>query len=170
MDPELGDIADGDVLVKDGRIVSIGKNLSAAGARLVDAKNMIVMPGLVETPMAHVELEAAEAIDSGITTVQDWRHNPKTPAHALVMISTQTVNMGMFTDAAHRVVEAASPSNAALMMVDGRILKEHGKLTTANNPAWPRKTTNWTVRACVIPSRRELCRVSITIILPRHWC
>ncbi|MDB5964827.1 MAG: amidohydrolase [Polaromonas sp.] len=118
MDSELGDLADADVLVKDGKIVSVGKNLSAPGARVINAKNMIVMPGLVETHWhlwnsllrsmagdaaccgyfptsaglgrfftpgdmyAGVRLAAAEAIDSGITTVHDWAHNPRTPEHA----------------------------------------------------------------------------------------
>ena len=118
MDAELGEIADADVLVKDGKIISVGKNLLAPGARIVNAKNMIVMPGLVETHWhmwnsllrsmagdavccgyfptsaglgkffvpsdmyAGVRLAAAEAIDSGITTIHDWAHNPRTPEHA----------------------------------------------------------------------------------------
>lgn len=49
MDPQLGDIPDGDVLVKDGAIVDVGTKLDARGAKPVDGRGMIVLPGLVET-------------------------------------------------------------------------------------------------------------------------
>src|SRR5580700_1890012 len=49
MDPELGDIPDGDVLVAGGRIAAVGTGLDAAGAREIDARGMIVAPGLVDT-------------------------------------------------------------------------------------------------------------------------
>ncbi len=37
--------------------------------------------------------------------------------------------MGVFTDAAHMLVEATEPSNVDTVVVDGRILKRDGKLT-----------------------------------------
>lgn len=46
----------------------------------------------------------------------------------LIMISTNDINMAMFTDPAQLVVGAAQPSNVQLVMVDGRILKRNGKL------------------------------------------
>ena len=47
----------------------------------------------------------------------------------LIMVSTRDVNIGVFTDAAHMLVEAAQPSNVDTVVVDGRILKRRGKLT-----------------------------------------
>jgi cytosine/adenosine deaminase-related metal-dependent hydrolase len=44
-----GDIKDGDVHVRDGIIVAVGQNLNAPGARTIDGRNMIVLPGFVET-------------------------------------------------------------------------------------------------------------------------
>ncbi len=126
MDPGLGDIPGGDVLVTGGRIAAVGAGLDAAAlgapqARELDARGMIVAPGLVEThwhlwntllrsmsggmpgedrpadfPVSlglgqvftdqdnyHGTLLAcAEAINSGITTVHDWSHNVRGPAHA----------------------------------------------------------------------------------------
>jgi cytosine/adenosine deaminase-related metal-dependent hydrolase len=38
------------------------------------------------------------------------------------------INLAVFTDPAHLVVGAAQPANVDLVMVDGRILKRHGKL------------------------------------------
>lgn len=122
MDPDLGDIPDGDVLVTGGQIAAVGTGLDAPGAREIDARAMIVAPGLVEThwhlwntllrsmsggmpgedrPRGYFSvslglgqaftdndnyqgtlLACAEAINSGITTVHDWSHNVRGPAHA----------------------------------------------------------------------------------------
>lgn len=127
MDPGLGDIPGGDILVTGGRIAAVGAGLDAAAlgtpqARELDARGMIVAPGLVEThwhlwntllrgmsggmagedrPAGYFSvslglgqaftdddnyqgtlLACAEAISSGITTVHDWSHNVRGPAHA----------------------------------------------------------------------------------------
>ena len=127
MDPELGDLPDGDVLVTGGRIAAVGAGLdpAALGAargpgagRPGDDRG--ARPG--RDPLASVEhaaaqhvrgdagvdgpagyfsvslglgqaftdddnyqgtlLACAEAISSGITTVHDWSHNVRGPAHA----------------------------------------------------------------------------------------
>ncbi len=49
MDPDVGDIPNGDVLVEDGAIVEVGRNLEVSGAEEIDATGMIVMPGFVDT-------------------------------------------------------------------------------------------------------------------------
>lgn len=49
MDPALGEFPAGDVHVKNGEIVAVGSRLSVRGARIIDARNMIVMPGFVDT-------------------------------------------------------------------------------------------------------------------------
>lgn len=49
LDDKLGDIADGDVLIEDDRIAAVGRNLSATDAEVIDAANMIVIPGLVNS-------------------------------------------------------------------------------------------------------------------------
>src|SRR6267378_8360582 len=118
MDPALGDIAGGSVHVRNGEIVALGKDIKAAGARVIDGDGMIVMPGLIEThwhmwntlfrsfsgdEQAHgyfptvarygalmtpddmyqgARLSAAEAINSGMTTVHDWCHNIRSREYA----------------------------------------------------------------------------------------
>jgi cytosine/adenosine deaminase-related metal-dependent hydrolase len=47
----------------------------------------------------------------------------------LIMVNTRDVNLAVFSDPAHMLVEAAQPSNVDTVMVDGRILKRGGKLT-----------------------------------------
>src|ERR687888_763474 len=49
MDPGVGDIPNGDVLVEDGKIVEIGRGLEVSEAEEIDATGMIVMPGFVDT-------------------------------------------------------------------------------------------------------------------------
>ncbi|ANZ43540.1 cytosine deaminase [Lentzea guizhouensis] len=49
VDPVLGVLPRGDVLVDDGRIVAVGRDLDARGAQVLDATGMIVMPGFVNT-------------------------------------------------------------------------------------------------------------------------
>ncbi|MCU1760786.1 amidohydrolase family protein [Pseudomonas sp. 14P_8.1_Bac3] len=49
MDDTLGNFANGDVLIRGTEIVAVGTELSAEGAEVVDAKGMIVIPGLVDT-------------------------------------------------------------------------------------------------------------------------
>jgi 5-methylthioadenosine/S-adenosylhomocysteine deaminase len=118
MDPALGDLPDGDILVSGTTIQAVGPSLDAPDAQVLDARGMIVAPGLVDThwhmwntllrstsggggqagyfrvctELGRVFeardiyqgtlLACAEAINSGITTVHDWCHNVRGPAHA----------------------------------------------------------------------------------------
>lgn len=49
MEREVGDIANGDVHVRDGAIVAVGTKLDAPGATTINGAGMILLPGLVET-------------------------------------------------------------------------------------------------------------------------
>lgn len=48
MDPDLGDIPGADLLVKDGKIAAVGRRI-ASDAPALDARGMIVMPGLIDS-------------------------------------------------------------------------------------------------------------------------
>jgi len=48
-DSNLGNFKDADVLIENDKIVAVGPNLSAEDCEVIDAKDMIVMPGLVDT-------------------------------------------------------------------------------------------------------------------------
>jgi cytosine/adenosine deaminase-related metal-dependent hydrolase len=43
-----GDLLRTDVLVQDGQIREIGKNIAASGAEMIDASDMILMPGMID--------------------------------------------------------------------------------------------------------------------------
>lgn len=118
MDSELGDIPGGDVHIRNGAIVAVGKNLSAPNALVLDGQGTIAAPGLVEThwhmwntllrnmagdvpaqnyfavaarygqvmspeDIRHgTLLAAAEALNSGTTTVHNFCHNLRSRQHA----------------------------------------------------------------------------------------
>ncbi len=48
----------------------------------------------------------------------------------LIMVNTRDVNLAVFSEPAHMLVEAAQPANVDTVIVDGRILKRRGKLTS----------------------------------------
>ena len=52
----------------------------------------------------------------------------------LIMVQTNVITMGMFTDPTRVIVEAAEPSNVDTVVIDGRVLKRGGKFT-ALDPA-----------------------------------
>ena len=116
VDPARGVMLRGDVLVRNGVIEEVGPALAARGATVIDATDMIVMPGLVDThyhmwsalgrnylgdgfeyfpakaaTSAHftpddfynsIMLAMAELANNGVTTVHNWAHNVRSPAHA----------------------------------------------------------------------------------------
>src|SRR5262245_30789333 len=49
VDPALGTLPRADILVRDGRIERIAPDLAAPDAEVIDATDMIVMPGFVDT-------------------------------------------------------------------------------------------------------------------------
>jgi 5-methylthioadenosine/S-adenosylhomocysteine deaminase len=49
LDPSVGDLEHGDVLIEGDRIAEVGPNLTATDAEVIDASGSIVMPGFVDT-------------------------------------------------------------------------------------------------------------------------
>jgi cytosine/adenosine deaminase-related metal-dependent hydrolase len=57
MDAKVGDFERGDVLVEGKKIVQVAANIDAGSAQVIDARNMIVMPGFIDTH--HHQFETA---------------------------------------------------------------------------------------------------------------
>ena len=62
---------DATIVVRDGRIVSVGSGLATSGLRVVDARGLHVLPGLIDAHTHIANLRAARAaLESGVTTVR----------------------------------------------------------------------------------------------------
>ncbi len=116
VDRAIGTLPRADVLVRDGRIEKVADGIVADGVEVIDAADMIVMPGLIDSHYHmwstvgrnfvsdggyeyfqakgataalydaedfhnSVRLGLAELANSGVTTVHNWSHNNRSPAH-----------------------------------------------------------------------------------------
>ena len=66
MDPAVGDLVRGDVLVEGKKILAIGPNLHAGGAEEIDARGRIVMPGFIDTHHHQFETALRSFLANGI--------------------------------------------------------------------------------------------------------
>ena len=57
-----GILYDTDLIVKDGKIDAIGKNLKASGAKVIDAKGKHLTPGIIDE---HSHIAAASINEGG---------------------------------------------------------------------------------------------------------
>ena len=51
LDPAIGDFKGGELLYSDGEIEAVGRSLNATADEMIDARDKIVMPGLVNAHM-----------------------------------------------------------------------------------------------------------------------
>src|SRR6185295_4563168 len=49
MDPNLGNFRNADVLIEGSKILAVGPDLNGNGAEVIDASNMIVVPGFIDS-------------------------------------------------------------------------------------------------------------------------
>jgi cytosine/adenosine deaminase-related metal-dependent hydrolase len=73
MDDELGDLPQGDVLIEGDRIAAIAPSLDAAHAEIIDARDMIVMPGFVNAHI-HTWQTGLRGV-AGDWTIPEYLHN-----------------------------------------------------------------------------------------------
>jgi cytosine/adenosine deaminase-related metal-dependent hydrolase len=50
----------------------------------------------------------------------------------LIMVDTRALNLAVFTEPAHMLVEAAQPTNVDTVIIDGRIVKRAGRLSAVD--------------------------------------
>ena len=123
------DIPGGTVLIKDGKILEVGKDVAVpAGATVVDAKGKIVMPGLIDSN-THIGLNEIEMVQAtrddeegtDVVTPQVWVGDAYTPASEVIPVT----RMNGITS----VVVAPGENNviggiSMLAELDGRLTSE----------------------------------------------
>lgn len=112
MDTALGDIPDGDVHVKNGAIVAVGKNLRAPGATVIDGRRSIVLPGLVDTHWhmwtSYMRSLAGDTPEKGyfpLTTAYGQAMQPEDMYHGTRLAAAEAIYSGITTvcDNCHNV-------------------------------------------------------------------
>ncbi len=71
-DPDIGDFMSGDLLIDDERIIAVDREIKVDDAEVIDAENMIVMPGLVQAHL-HTWQTGIRAFGSNWTTPQYFK-------------------------------------------------------------------------------------------------
>jgi 5-methylthioadenosine/S-adenosylhomocysteine deaminase len=77
MDSQVGNFAQGDVLIEGKRIVAVGANLSASGAEVISAAGMIVMPGFIDTHHHQYQTALRSFLSDGLLFDDGLPHGDK---------------------------------------------------------------------------------------------
>jgi 5-methylthioadenosine/S-adenosylhomocysteine deaminase len=158
MDSELGDISGGDVHIKNGEIVAVGKAIKAPGAAVLDGRRMIVLPGLVETHwhMWNTLLRSfgGEKPDQGYFPTAAAFGKVMTPDdmyHGARLAASEALNSGMTTvhDYCHNLRSRAHAEG------DLRAIREAG-LRARWSYGWPQGLPD--TEACNMDDLRNLHR------------
>jgi len=72
MDPTLGDLRPGSILVEDGRVLTVAEKIHVVDAEVVDGRPFIVIPGLVNAHM-HTWQTGLRAVSSNWTLLEYFR-------------------------------------------------------------------------------------------------
>jgi len=78
LDPDIGNYRQGDVLIEGTKITSVGPRLKVSDAEVIDASDMIVMPGFVDS---HRHIWEGILKNIAPDALLDWSHIQNTPEH-----------------------------------------------------------------------------------------
>ncbi len=75
MDPQVGNFAQGDVLIEGNKILDVGPNLNGGGAAVIDVSGRIVMPGFIDTHHHQFETVLRSFLADGVL-INDGSNSP----------------------------------------------------------------------------------------------
>jgi 5-methylthioadenosine/S-adenosylhomocysteine deaminase len=128
LDKTIGDFAVADVLVDGSQIAAVGRDLSADGARIIDATGHIVMPGFVN-PHQHAWLGLLRGLMPNVETLNEYfeaipfaigrYYRPQDMHLATLLTSLSCIDAGITSilDAAHNSL-SPEHTDAALEAFD----------------------------------------------------
>ena len=88
------------------------------------AQNEFKLPARRVLELATIEGARSMGIDGSVGSLKAGKRAD------LIMVDTRALNLAMLTEPAHLLVEAAQPANVDTVVIDGRVLKRGGRLTT----------------------------------------
>ncbi|MGW6454536.1 amidohydrolase family protein [Streptomyces sp. NPDC055078] len=146
MDPDLGDLTTGDILIVGDRIAAVGTDLSDPAAEVIDAAGMIAIPGLIDTHM-HAWQTPLKGLHAPGWTFDDYQsqvfylrehYSPEDIHDATIAGSTEMIDSGVtgVLDFCHNVMspEAAEAGVRAHRRTRQRTLWAYGMLGSFDAP------------------------------------
>jgi cytosine/adenosine deaminase-related metal-dependent hydrolase len=129
VDPDLGDLPAGDVLVADGLITAVGPDLepTTTAAEVIEAAGRLVIPGMVDTHR-HVWQGAIGGYTPQITGAG---YGPAVQAD-IAVIDMRSPHLDGFGDPVAVMVLGAGPADVETVIVGGDVVKRDGKLAHDN--------------------------------------
>jgi 5-methylthioadenosine/S-adenosylhomocysteine deaminase len=124
------DVLEGDVHVNDGVIAAVGRSISSPSAKIIDAKDMIVAPGLVDTHwhmwtslMRNMASNVAGRFYFPLTTAIGNCYEPADMYLATLLSAAEALNAGITTvhDWCHNIRSFEHATNAVQALVDAGV-------------------------------------------------
>lgn len=144
MDPKVGDFVKGDVLIEGKKIMEVGPNLTAQ-AELIDASNMIVIPGFVDCHRHCWENQFRRMIpNADIAGYNDLRdhvapfYKPEDMYAANLVTALGCIDSGVtcLMDWSHNSRSADLSDGAIQALFDSGIRAIHGYCAPADTGKW----------------------------------
>ncbi|MFA5334895.1 MAG: dihydroorotase [Candidatus Omnitrophota bacterium] len=137
-DPANGIDAESDLLIKDGKIAQAGKNIKAAGAKQIDCKGKIVLPGLIDVH-THFRQPGREDEETFITGSRAALKGGFTSVLCMANTSPVVDNKGVveyvYAEAAKAGLINIYTAAAVTKNLEGKELTEIGQIAAAGAKA-----------------------------------
>jgi len=136
MDPKVGELAQGDVLIEGKKIAAIGPDLNAGGAQVIDARDTIIVPGFVdchrhswEAPLRRINPNAPTLADYSNAThlsfAKFYRPQDHYAANYLTAIGCIDSGVTCVIDNSHNSRSAAHSDAAVEGLIDSGVRGVH---------------------------------------------
>jgi 5-methylthioadenosine/S-adenosylhomocysteine deaminase len=130
MAPTGRDVLEGDIHINDGIIAGVGRSISSSSAKLIDGKDMIVAPGLVDTHwhmwtslMRNMASNVAGRAYFPLTTAIGNCYEPADMYLATLLSAAEALNAGITTvhDWCHNIRSFDHATSAVRALVDAGV-------------------------------------------------
>jgi 5-methylthioadenosine/S-adenosylhomocysteine deaminase len=136
MDPKVGDVVQGDVLIEGKKIAAIAPELNAAGAQVIDAHDTIIVPGFVdchrhswEAPLRRINPNSPTLADYSNAThlsfAKAYRPQDHYAANYLTAVGCIDAGITCVIDNSHNSRSGDHSDAAVEALIDGGIRAVH---------------------------------------------